>query len=167
VLAIIEVASSGLGADSYPIAVAWQILRGGPEQHMLIRPLDAWRAWQRDAERIHKIPRQQLLDQGRPVGEVAAALSWDLDQAKIFSDTVGLDQAWLDRLFAAVPGSRSLSLRRYSELFPGVGFRDLEQAVDAAPIEPNLPALLADLRRRVWVAERYLTEMSRATARQR
>lgn len=166
-LAIIEVASSGLGADSYPVAVAWQILRGGPEQHMLIRPLNTWRAWQRDAEKAHGISRQQLLDQGRSVDDVAAALSWDLHQAKIFSDTVGLDQAWLDRLFAAVPGSRSLSLRRYSELFPGVAFRDLEQAVEGAAVEPGLPTLTADLRRRVSVAERYLTEMSRAAARQR
>lgn len=166
-LAIIEVASSGLGADSYPIAVAWQMLRGGPEQHLLIRPIDTWRSWQRDAEKVHKISRRDLAEQGRPVDDVAAALSRDLGQAKIFSDTVGLDQAWLDSLFAAVPGSRSLSLRRYSELFPGVAPRDLEQAVESAAIEPALPALIADLRRRVVVAERYLTEMSRAAPRRR
>jgi hypothetical protein len=167
VLAIIEVASSGLGADSYPIAVAWRVLRGGPEQHLLIRPADGWRGWQRDAEKIHKLTRPQLIEQGRPVDEVAAALSRDLGQAKIFSDTVGLDQAWLDLLFAAVPGSRSLSLRRYSELFPGVAPRDLEQAVDAVQIEPTPHALIADLRRRVLVAERYLTEMARAAPKRR
>jgi len=167
VLALIEVASSGLGADSYPIAVAWRLLRSGPEQHLLIRPIDAWRGWQRDAEKIHKLTRQRLLDEGRPVDEVAAALSRDLGQAKIFSDTVGLDQAWLDLLFGAVPGSRGLSLRRYSELFPGVAPRDLEQAVETAQIEPTPHALVADLRRRVLVAERYLTEMSRATPRRR
>ena len=166
-LAIIEVASSGLGADSYPIAVAWRVLRGGPEQHLLIRPADGWRGWQRDAEKIHKLTRPQLIELGRPVDEVAAALSRDLGQAKIFSDTVGLDQAWLDLLFAAVPGSRSLSLRRYSELFPGVVPRDLEQAVDAVQIEPTPHALIADLRRRVLVAERYLTEMSRVAPKRR
>ena len=68
---------------------------------------------------------------------------------------------------AAVPGSRSLSLRRYSELFPGVAPRDLEQAVEAAQIEPTPHALIADLRRRVLVAERYLTEMSRAAPKRR
>jgi hypothetical protein len=167
VLAIIEVASSGLGADSYPIAVAWRMLRGGPEQHLLIRPIDAWRGWQRDAEKIHKLTRQRLLDEGRPVDEVASALTRDLGQAKIFSDTVGLDQAWLDLLFGAVPGTRGLSLRRYSELFAGVAPRDLEQAIEAVQIEPTPHALIADLRRRVLVAERYLTEMSRATPRRR
>ena len=166
-LAIIEVASSGLGPDSYPIAVAWQLLRGGPEQHVLIRPAEGWRGWQRDAEKIHKLTRQQLIEQGRPVEEVAAALTRDLGQAKIFSDTVGLDQAWLDLLFAAVPGSRSLSLRRYTELFPGVAPRDLEQVVEAAPIQPTPHALITDLRRRVQVAERYLTEMSRAAPKRR
>jgi hypothetical protein len=167
VLAIIEVASSGLGPDSYPIAVAWRLLRSAVEQHVLIRPIDAWRSWQRDAEKVHLVTRQRLAQEGRPVDEVAAALSRDLGQAKIFSDTVGLDQAWLDMLFGAVPGSRSLSLRRYSELFPGVAPRDLEQAVAAAPIEPTPHALIADLRRRVVVAERYLTEVARATPRRR
>jgi hypothetical protein len=166
-LAIIEVASSGLGADSYPIAVAWRLLRSGVEHHLLIRPIDAWRGWQRDAETVHKLTRQRLLDEGRPVDEVAAALSRDLGQAKIFSDTVALDQAWIDLLFGAVPGSRLLSLRRYSELFAGVAPRALEQAVANAEIEPTPHALIADLRRRVVVAERYLTEMSRANPRGR
>jgi hypothetical protein len=165
VLAIIEVASSGLGADSYPIAVAWRLLRTGLEHHLLIRPIDAWRGWQRDAELVHNLTRQTILESGRPVDEVVSALSRDLGQATVFSDTVGLDQAWLDLLFAAVPGSRGLSLRRYSELFAGVAPRDLEQAVENAVIEPSPHVLIADLRRRVLVAERYLTEMSRASAR--
>ncbi|MGB8841919.1 MAG: hypothetical protein WCC64_12725 [Aliidongia sp.] len=164
-LAIIEVASSGLGVDSYPIAVAWRLLRTGPEHHLLIRPIAGWRGWQRDAELVHRLTRQTLLESGRPVDEVVSALHRDLGQATVFSDTVGLDQVWLDRLFAAVPGSRSLSLRRYSELFAGVAPRDLEQAIDNAAIEPSPHVLVTDLRRRVLVAERYLTEMSRASAR--
>jgi hypothetical protein len=165
VLAIIEIASSGLGPDSYPIAIAWQVLRGGLEQHRLIRPLPSWRSWQREAEAAHGITRQRLVDDGRPADIVATDLSRDLERATIFSDALGLDQAWLDQLFAAAPGRRGLSLRRYAELFPGVAPRTLEDAIARVAVPASLDKLIGDLRRRVAVAERYLTEMSRATPR--
>ena len=74
-LAIIEVASSGLGPDSYPIAVAWRLLRSAVEQHVLIRPIDAWRSWQRDAEKVHLVTRQRLIEEGDAPKDVDRVLN--------------------------------------------------------------------------------------------
>src|SRR5271154_6308153 len=69
--AIINIESSGLGTDSWPVSVAWRVLDSGREGHILIKPAPTWHGWDDEAEEIHGISRERLEREGISPAEAA------------------------------------------------------------------------------------------------
>lgn len=106
---IIDVEASGLGPDSYPIEVG---LAFEPDQRYctLIRPADHWDHWDRQAESVHKISRENLLKSGRPATEVTFKLNHLLRNKVVFSDAWGVDNPWIIELYAAAGIEKAFSV---------------------------------------------------------
>jgi hypothetical protein len=101
---IIDVESSGLGPDSYPIEIGVS-LSSGDRYCSLILPAPSWTGWDRTAEEIHGISRQALLSSGKPIGDVARELNRLLENQTVYTDGWVVDQRWIVQLFyeAAIP----------------------------------------------------------------
>lgn len=98
---IIDVEASGFGSNSYPIEIG-VAMEGGQSHCYLLCPLEEWRHWDREAERLHGLSRDQLLTFGKPLKEVALALNNLLGCRTVYSDAWGHDQSWIALLFDAV-----------------------------------------------------------------
>jgi len=96
--AILDFEASGLGRGSYPIEVGY-VLSDGHSNCMLIRPEPDWQNWDPEAEALHGISREHLLQHGRSVSEVARCLNNSLAGKTLYSDAWGNDQSWLALLF--------------------------------------------------------------------
>lgn len=97
---IIDIEASGFGSESYPIEVGIS-LASGEKYCSLICPETAWTHWDPEAEKVHRISQNVLLEFGKPVREVAVQLNQYLAGQVVYSDCWGVDQPWLIRLFQA------------------------------------------------------------------
>ncbi|WP_210396268.1 hypothetical protein [Motiliproteus sediminis] len=97
---IIDIEASGFGPHSYPIEVGLAL---EPEERFstLITPERYWAHWSEQAESVHGISRQTLLDHGHPVRQVAARINRRLKGCTVYSDGWVVDKPWLITLFAA------------------------------------------------------------------
>lgn len=96
--AIIDIEASGFGRDSYPIEVGVIL----PDRQCfchIIRPADHWTFWDKSAEAVHGIPRQLLLDKGRPPREVADKLNRLLQGKTVYTDAWSHDVSWIGKLY--------------------------------------------------------------------
>jgi len=102
--AIIDVESSGLGPDSYPIEVGVSI-PSGDRYCSLSLPAPSWTAWDRTAEEIHGISRKMILSCGKPIGDVTRELNRLLENQTVYTDGWVVDQPWISQLYyeAAIP----------------------------------------------------------------
>lgn len=110
--------ASSLSPVSYPIEVAWNRADGSLESY-LISPADIadWTDWEREAEKVHGIPRQQLLAEGKPPRLVCAQMREQLAGTTVYSDAPSFDGRWLARLFAAGDDSPlDIAVRHIDEL---------------------------------------------------
>ncbi|MDO6459423.1 hypothetical protein Q4485_01790 [Granulosicoccaceae sp. 1_MG-2023] len=96
---IVDVEASGFGFESYPIEVGLA-LHDGERYCSLIKPADRWLHWDCNAERIHGITRERLVNTGRSVIAVASELNALLRGRTIYSDAWVVDKPWLEKLFA-------------------------------------------------------------------
>lgn len=71
---IIDVEASGLGPLSYPIEIGVAMVPG-QRYSVLVVPAEDWVWWDDQAERIHGISRQTLVEHGKNVAFVAAELN--------------------------------------------------------------------------------------------
>jgi hypothetical protein len=94
---ILDVEASGFGPGSYPVEVGY-VLQDGSMRCMLIRPAAHWTA---EAERLHRIPREELLRHGAPVDEVVEQLNRDLCGRTVYTDSWAHDYSWLAALYEA------------------------------------------------------------------
>jgi hypothetical protein len=111
-LPVLDIEASGLGAGSYPIEVG-VVLPDGSGHCSLVRPQPDWRHWDPAAEAVHGIARATVLQHGRPVAEVAAALNRLLGGITVYTDAWSQDYSWLHRLYdaaEAVPNFRLASI---------------------------------------------------------
>lgn len=95
---IIDIEASGFGRHSYPIEVGVVL----PDRRLvcnLIKPAAHWTFWDREAEAIHGIPRQLLLERGEPAEKVAERLNRLLQGRTVYSDAWGHDLSWLGKLY--------------------------------------------------------------------
>src|SRR5260221_57598 len=69
--AIVDIESSGLGPESWPVSIAWHILESCAEGHLLIKPAATWHGWQEEAEEIHGISRARLKREGMAPADAA------------------------------------------------------------------------------------------------
>ena len=89
-----------------PIEIGWafvEITTGKiqSESH-LVKPPSHWdmqTVWDPDAERLHRISREQLLAHGRPPLEIARRMNNVLAGRELFSDSPPDDEAWLRKIY--------------------------------------------------------------------
>lgn len=117
----LDIEASGLKQpDSYPIEIGWADTLGNSDA-FLIRPLHHWTYWDKAAEWLHGITREQLLEEGISVDEAA----WRLDEAlgveTIYCDALAFDGFWVDRLFEAAGFTPSFQLADVYQLYGALG----------------------------------------------
>jgi hypothetical protein len=153
--AVVDIESSGLGPDSWPVSIAWHILETGAEGHLLIQPAPTWVGWQEEAEEIHGISRDRLERDGLPVGDAARQIAQALGDVDVHSDAPALDQAWIDRIFADARRLAVPAIRRYGDLFPGAKRQEYQALVrDVGEQQADWKAL-ADVRRLAAAVSRH------------
>ncbi len=95
---IIDLEASGFGRGSYPIEVGFA-LEDRQVHSFLIKPAPGWLHWSVEAELIHGIPREQLLEEGLTPREVALKMNDMLRGKTLYSDAWSFDSSWMGRLF--------------------------------------------------------------------
>lgn len=95
---IIDFEASGFGVDSYPIEVG-VVLGNGQKYCALIKPARNWVYWDEQAERVHGLTRETLLNWGKPISLVVDELNEFLAGKTVYSDGWVVDKPWLLRLF--------------------------------------------------------------------
>jgi len=112
---IIDFEASGFGKASYPIEVGFSG-RHGEGWCSLIRPENDWEHWDRDASKVHRIPREICIERGRPAGYVAEQLNQLLRGQIVYSDGWMHDYVWLARLYDAANRSPAFKLADLREI---------------------------------------------------
>ena len=112
---IIDIEASGLGRGSYPIEVG-VALPGGETHCMIIRPPDEWQHWDRDAEALHGISRDTLMNHGSEPEVVARQLNRWLAEQVVYSDAWGNDSTWLALLYECAGLSRHFQVESLRSL---------------------------------------------------
>jgi len=99
-IAFLDFEASSLGKQGYPIEVAWVLIDGQEESH-LIRPDPSWNDWDDEAERIHGISRNRLVVEGRMVDDVAQRMMDALSGHTLYATAPSWDGKWLSKLLRA------------------------------------------------------------------
>ncbi|WLD59324.1 hypothetical protein NFC81_05965 [Salinispirillum sp. LH 10-3-1] len=96
--AILDIEASGFGRGSYPIEVG-VAMPDGTVVSYLIAPHPDWTHWSDEAERLHGLSRELLLEKGFAPRQVAEQLNVLLEGQTVYSDGWGVDSSWLALLF--------------------------------------------------------------------
>jgi hypothetical protein len=136
--AIMDIEASGFGRHSYPIEVGY-VLADGSSFCTLIRPQPHWTHWDPEAERVHQIRRELLLQHGRSVTEVADLLNEQLRGHTLFSDGWAHDYAWLATLFEEAGRHPSFKLDTLHKLLPEQEARAWDEAKREVGESMSLP----------------------------
>lgn len=97
---VLDFEASGFGPNSYPIEVGYS-LSNGERFCTLIKPIPKWQHWDSNAEQLHGISRELLMDVGLEVSEVCSILNQRLEGKVLYSDAWVVDKTWCDRLYDA------------------------------------------------------------------
>ena len=111
---IIDVEASGFGAGSYPIEIGL-VMPDRTAHCFLVKPMEDWLHWDDNAAQVHGIKREDLINVGKPVMEIARSLNDLLGREIIYTDAWGHDSSWLAKLYDAAglfPSYRLDSLRK-------------------------------------------------------
>lgn len=95
---IIDLEASGFGSGSYPIEIGYA-LEDRVVHACLVRPAAGWDHWSDEAEGVHGISRELLLEKGQSPRQVALMLNESLHSKVLYSDAWNFDSSWLGRLF--------------------------------------------------------------------
>lgn len=106
---IIDLEASGFGANSYPIEVG-VAMDENQRFCSLIKPVNGWDYWDRQAESYHCISRELLASHGCGVHEVAEELNKLLAGRTVYSDGWVVDKPWLIKLFHAASRPMKFSI---------------------------------------------------------
>lgn len=96
--AIMDIEASGFGSSSYPIEIGY-ITETGERFCCLIKPHQDWVHWDEDAEGVHGISRQALLENGNDIRWVTTELNQRLANKTLYSDGWVVDSTWLNELY--------------------------------------------------------------------
>ncbi|SHK06641.1 hypothetical protein SAMN02745194_04091 [Roseomonas rosea] len=162
-IAFIDFEASSLGANSHPIEVGWFRADEEVAEAHLIRPAEGWTDWAAASECIHGISREVLLQEGRPVMEVALRLLQALPPGEVlvFSDAPAWDQDWLDTLFREAGLPRRIVLLDVHQAY-GRACRPLLELVPEW--HPRREARVQEINR---LAARLVAEAGEAESRRR
>lgn len=125
-IVVIDVESSGFGARSYPIEIAWKS-EDGDFDSFLIKPHKRWNHWSKDAEeRIHGISREQLFDEGISIELAAEKLNESLNGLRVYSDNAAFDEMWVQDifLFSKEQPRYEFSIKQVDNIYPLMGSYD-------------------------------------------
>lgn len=109
----IDVEASGFGRGSYPVEIGLA-LTDGSSMCRIIKPLEGWTHWDQEAEELHGISRQEVVESGYEAREVALWLNDQLSGKIVYTDAWGNDNSWVSRLFSElgmIPRFRLETLR--------------------------------------------------------
>jgi len=95
---IIDIEASGFGRKSYPIEVGLA-MPDGKTHCFIISPQDHWTFWDEEAEAVHGITRELLMEHGREPIDVCNSLNQLLLGQRVYSDAWSHDISWLGKLF--------------------------------------------------------------------
>lgn len=95
---VIDFEASGFGIDSYPIEVG-VVLADGQKYCALIKPAFDWHFWSGEAEAVHGLSRELVIEHGKPVWMVVNELNAFLGNRVAYSDGWVVDKPWLSRLY--------------------------------------------------------------------
>lgn len=95
---VIDFEASGFGTDSYPIEVG-VVLADGQKYCALIKPAVGWHFWSDEAEAVHGLSRDLVVEHGKPVRLVVNELNDFLGSRVAYSDGWVVDKPWLSRLY--------------------------------------------------------------------
>lgn len=110
---VIDFEASGFGKGSYPIEVGFS-RRHGEGWCTLIRPESDWLHWDARAAQVHHIPREILVERGKPPSLVTEDLNMLLAGMTVYTDGWSHDYVWMARLYDVaerVPNFRLADLR--------------------------------------------------------
>ena len=112
-LVFIDIEASGLGADSYPIEVAWKREDGAAQDSFLLNPeyVYGWDDWDEIAEDLHGISQAQLHEKGLRPDDACHRLNQALRDKVVVSDAPEYDLFWLERLFDSQDIAMQFTLR--------------------------------------------------------
>lgn len=96
--AIIDIEASGFGRGSYPIEVGFA-LEDRTVHSFLVKPAPSWQHWSEEAEAIHGISRETLINKGRSARDIALIMNDMLRGKVLYSDAWSFDSSWMGRLF--------------------------------------------------------------------
>lgn len=97
---ILDIEASGFGSESYPIEIG--IARyDGARFCRLIKPFASWTHWDDEAQHLHGISRQHLVEFGLSGVEVCHQLNSFMSGQTAYSDGWVVDSPWLNKLYAA------------------------------------------------------------------
>ncbi len=98
---IIDIEASGFGANSYPIEVGI-VTSAGNKFCRLIKPLPDWQHWSEEAEQLHGISQDVLIQFGLDARLVCEQLNQFCAGMTLYSDGWVVDYPWLIKLYSAV-----------------------------------------------------------------
>lgn len=96
--AIIDIEASGFGRGSFPIEIGFA-LEDRAIHSFLIAPPPNWTHWSDEAEAIHGISREKLMQDGMAPRELVLLLNDLLHGKVLYSDAWSFDSSWIGRLF--------------------------------------------------------------------
>lgn len=166
-LVFMDFEASSLGKRSYPIEVAWVFEDGRSDGH-LIRPAPGWDDWAAEAEAIHHISRDTLLESGEPHDMVARRMVDQLSGHDLLASAPSWDGKWLSVLLrgAGLP-RHALRLRDSDDERRRTVREILAVSVPAAELEAATTRLIdgADPRSGATPAHRALADAEEERAR--
>ena len=98
-----------MGSNSYPIEVGLA-LDPGQRYCSLIKPVDQWVHWDKQAESVHKISRDILTENGHQVTDVALKLNNLLENRVVYSDAWVVDNPWVIELYTAAKIDKTFTI---------------------------------------------------------
>ena len=109
-LIFIDIESSGLHRDSYPIEIALRI--NSKTYCWLIKPEPCWQYWCDRAETIHGLSLDFIHEHGLPAKDVALEVNDLLSHTNgmVYSDAAPWDDGWMQTLFFAVKESANFQI---------------------------------------------------------
>lgn len=116
---MLDVEASGLGHSSYPVEVALASSTGA-HANFLIKPTTDWLEqgeWDKNAEKLHGLSQQQLLQHGDNIVSIAQQLNKYLCGKLVLCNDLTFDGFWLTQLFKAANTSVTFYLIDLSALF--------------------------------------------------
>ena len=99
---LLNIESSGLDEQSYPIEIAWFRPNQNLSDTFLIKPAETWDYWDEVSEfNYHGISQSDLAEQGIDVHSASQRLNRSLSGINVTVDSYVFDTFWLKRLFDA------------------------------------------------------------------